>query len=102
MVANSVSGLVPSKVTVVDQNGDTLWPDGADSADAGGMPALLAARMRTTSPRRQGQGYLAEPIGFGKALVSVSAELNSNQISQSSLVYQGRACRRPQRRRRSR
>ncbi len=87
LVAGAVQGLSASNVTITDQTGEILWPESAD----GGSSALLAAQSADqaydTQQESRIDGMLAAMLGAGKAQVSISADLNTNQQSLQSVTY---------------
>jgi flagellar M-ring protein FliF len=92
MVANSVQGLTPSKVTITADNGQQLWPDG----NSGGSSAASAASTQSANNGYDQteeialEGMLAQVLGAGKSSVVVNATLNENQSSTQQLQYIGK------------
>lgn len=92
MVANSVQGLTPNKVTITSDNGQQLWPDGS----AGGGSAASAASTQSANDSYDQteeialEGMLAQVLGAGKSSVVVNATLNENQSSTQQLKYVGK------------
>ncbi len=86
LVANAVTGLSPDRVTITDQDGQLLWPSSSDTA--GGLLGKQSAEASYDSNLvdRVNAG-LAAAFGSGVALVSVNADLNTDQVTQQSLVY---------------
>jgi flagellar M-ring protein FliF len=85
-VANGVSGLSASKVTITDQNGDLLWP--SSGAGTSGLTAKQSAEQAYNSQEsEEADAYLAASLGADKALVQVNADVNTNTQSVDSLTY---------------
>jgi flagellar M-ring protein FliF len=89
LVANTVTGLNVNKVAVTDQSGDLLWPSsGSNGAGGSALTAKQAAQQAyDTQMASIANAYLASTIGPNKALVQVSADLNTNQQVISSVKY---------------
>jgi flagellar M-ring protein FliF len=87
-VAGDVSGLNPSKVTVTDQNGDLLWPNGSSTGSGSSLSAKQSAdNAYDTQTADKADSMLAETLGAGKAIVNVNADLNANQQQIDSVTY---------------
>jgi flagellar M-ring protein FliF len=92
MVASGVQGLSASNVTITDQTGTLLWPNGASgSAGVGGATQKLAVQQSYDSTlAAQVDAMLAQALGANKAQAQVSADLNMDQVSQDSVAYDGK------------
>ncbi|HEY2247526.1 MAG TPA: flagellar basal-body MS-ring/collar protein FliF [Bradyrhizobium sp.] len=82
LVASSVNGLKPQRVSIVDESG-TLLADGAatdaDQAVADERRAGLEKRMR-----KQVEDIVSSVVGAGRARVQLSADFDYNKITQTS------------------
>ncbi|MFK7988916.1 MAG: flagellar basal-body MS-ring/collar protein FliF [Sandaracinaceae bacterium] len=87
LVASSVRGLSPDRVTVVDQEGHPLSsPDGDDeTVDASDAESLRAQIER--SRQRAVQQLLDASLGAGVAVVRVSADVNMSREEQLFETY---------------
>jgi flagellar biosynthesis/type III secretory pathway M-ring protein FliF/YscJ len=88
LVASSIEGLSPDQVTVVDQNGDVLNAPGSDS----GNVAAGTLEQQQTEAYEQSlddslQDMLATVLGPGNAVVHTNAELDFDQTSITSQIY---------------
>jgi flagellar M-ring protein FliF len=86
-VAGAVSGLNVDRVTITDQDGDLLWPDNTGAGASALTAAQSADNAYDTQKAEAADAYLAATVGPGKALVMVSAVLNTNQQTVSSVNY---------------
>jgi len=75
LVSSSVRALTPEHVTVVDQNGATLWA-GANDADEEATDVLAFRRSVEQSTERKVQDLLDRAIGPGTTAVRVAAEVD--------------------------
>ncbi len=82
LVASSVNGLKPQRVSIVDEAGQLL-ADGAASDGEGAVGderrAAFEKRMRS-----QVEGIVSSVVGAGRARVQVSADFDYNKITQTS------------------
>jgi flagellar M-ring protein FliF len=82
LVASSVNGLKPQRVSIVDESG-TLLADGAatdaDQAVADERRAGYEKRMR-----KQVEDIVSSVVGAGRARVQLSADFDYNKITQTS------------------
>jgi len=82
LVASSVNGLKPQRVSIVDESG-TLLADGAasdvDQAVADERRASFEKRMR-----KQVEDIVSSVVGQGRARVQLSADFDYNKITQTS------------------
>jgi flagellar M-ring protein FliF len=82
LVASSVNGLKPRRVSIVDESG-TLLADGAasdaDQAVADERRAGFEKRMR-----KQVEDIVSSVVGAGRARVQLSADFDYNKITQTS------------------
>jgi len=82
LVANSVEGLNPNSVTVVDNLGNVLSADDGNDTIAGLSSSQLAAQRNLEQYlARKAQDMLEKVLGPGQAVVRVSAEINFNSVS---------------------
>jgi flagellar M-ring protein FliF len=82
LVASSVNGLKPQRVSIVDENG-TLLADGAqtdiDQAVGDERRASFEKRLR-----KQVEDIVSSVVGAGRARVELSADFDYNKITQTS------------------
>jgi flagellar M-ring protein FliF len=82
LVASSVNGLKPQRVSIVDENGQLL-ADGAssdiDQAVGDERKAAFEKRMR-----KQVETIVSSVVGQGRARVELSADFDYNKITQTS------------------
>jgi flagellar M-ring protein FliF len=92
MVASGVQGLSAQSVTITDQTGAMLWPNGASGdGGAGGATQKLAVQQSYDSQlAAQVDALLAQTLGANKGQAQVSADLNMNQVTQDSVAYDGK------------
>ncbi len=77
LVANSVEGLKPNHVSVVDNLGNVLSENADDDSMAGLTSTQLAARRNLEQYlARKAQDILEKALGPGQAIVRVSADIN--------------------------
>lgn len=86
MVANAVPGLNSSKVTVSDQDGDLLWPNGSGDGTSTSS-TQNADQVYDADTAEKADAMLNATLGPGKALVQVSANLDTNQQTIDQLTY---------------
>lgn len=88
LVASSIDGLDPAKVTVADQAGHLL--SSPTDAGGGGLAAATRDKQTTafeTAQTQRIQSILDRVVGPGNGTVQVSATLNYDQATQSSTTY---------------
>lgn len=84
LVANSVEGLKPNFVTVVDNFGNVLSENADDDSMAGLTSSQLAARRNLEQYlAKKAEGMLEKVLGPGQAIVRVAAEINFDTISRT-------------------
>lgn len=82
LVANSVEGLKPSNVTIVDNLGNMLAEnDDKDSLSGLSGTQLSARRNLEQYLSKKAEGMLERVLGSGQAVVRVSAEINFDSLS---------------------
>lgn len=87
-VASSVQGLDPQNVTITDQTGALLWPNGDAGGGAGGMPSKLQAEQTYAAQvSSQVDALLTRTLGPGKAEARVNVDLNVDQTETNSTTY---------------
>lgn len=92
LVASSVQGLAPERVTVVDTRGRLLSPGGEDPT--GAKAAQLSEREQVEAALQQrAQSMLDQVLGPGRAIARVSAEVDFSrrQVEQESFLPEQRA-----------
>ena len=89
LVASSVKGLKPESVTITDNAGQLLWPNGDGSGDAsGGASGKQAAEDRYAQDLEANiNAMLDRTLGPGKAAVNIRATLNMDKATKDTLVY---------------
>lgn len=84
LVANSVEGLKPNFVSVVDNFGNVLSENADDDSLAGLTTSQLAARRNLEQYlAKKAEGMLEKVLGPGQAIVRVAAEINFDTISRT-------------------
>jgi len=82
LVANSVEGLKPNHVSVVDNLGNVLSENADDDSMAGLTSSQLAARRNLEQYlAKKAQDMLEKVLGPGQAIVRVSAEINYDTMT---------------------
>jgi flagellar M-ring protein FliF len=92
LVASSVPGLKTSAVTITDNAGEMLWPnggsDGSGADGAGSGLSKTAAEGRYDAQlESQLNALLVRTLGPDKAQVQVHSDLNVDRISEEKLTY---------------
>jgi flagellar M-ring protein FliF len=84
LVANSVEGLKPNHVSVVDNQGNVL-SENQDNDSLSGMSATQLQSRRNLEQylSKKAQDILEKVLGPGQAIVRVSAEVNYDTITKS-------------------
>jgi len=84
LVANSVEGLKPNHVTVVDNLGNVL-SENSDNDSLSGLTStqLIARRNLEQYLAKKAQDMLEKVLGPGQAIVRVSAEINYDSITRT-------------------
>src|SRR3954451_25314132 len=86
LVASAVPNLKSSSVTITDNNGAMLWPNG--DAAGGGAPSKTAAENRYDAQlTTQLNAIVAQTVGANKAQVRVKSNLNVDSTSRDQLEY---------------
>src|SRR5246127_3948992 len=82
LVASSVSGLKPQRVSIVDESGQLLADGASSDADqqvGDERRAAFEKRMR-----KEGEDTVSSVVGAGRARVQLSADFDYNKITQTS------------------
>lgn len=88
LVANSVEGLQPSAVTVVDNRGRVLSGEEDENSVAGLSASQLNSRRAVEHYLAQKvQGMLERVLGPGQAIVRVAVEVNTETINRTEERY---------------
>ena len=84
LVANSVEGLKPNHVTVIDNLGNVL-SENSDNDSLSGLTSTQLASRRNLEQylAKKAQDMLEKVLGPGQAVVRVSAEINYDTITKS-------------------
>ena len=84
LVANSVEGLKPNHVTVVDNLGNVLSENSDNDSLSGMTSTQLAARRNLEQYlSKKAQDMLEKVLGPGQAIVRVSADINYDTITRT-------------------
>jgi flagellar M-ring protein FliF len=88
LVANSVEGLKPNHVAVVDNLGNVLAENTDDDSLTGLTDTQLAARRNLEQYlSKKAQDMLDKVVGPGQAVVRVSADINYDTLTQTQEKY---------------
>ncbi len=88
LVANSVEGLKPNHVAVVDNLGNVLAENTDDDSLTGLTDTQLAARRNLEQYfGKKAQDMLEKVLGPGQAIVRVSADINYDTLTQTQQKY---------------
>jgi flagellar M-ring protein FliF len=88
LVANSVEGLKPNHVSVVDNLGNVLSENSDDDSLTGLTSTELVARRNLEQYlAKKGQDMLDKVLGPGQAIVRVSADINYDTLTRSDVKY---------------
>jgi flagellar M-ring protein FliF len=88
LVANSVEGLSPNSVTVVDNLGNMLSANDDNDSIAGLTSSQLGAQRNLEQYlSKKAQDMLEKVLGPGQAVVRVSAEINFNTVTTTQEKY---------------
>ena len=88
LVANSVEGLKPNHVSVVDNLGNVLSENSENDSFSGLSSSQLAARRSLELYlAKKAQDMLEKVLGPGQAIVRVAAEVNYDQMTTSQEKY---------------
>src|SRR3954451_10439011 len=86
LVASAVPNLKASSVTITDNNGAMLWPNG-DSAGGGGASKTAAESHYDAQLSSQLNAIVARTVGPDKAQVRVKSDLNVDAVNREELSY---------------
>jgi flagellar M-ring protein FliF len=88
LVANSVEGLKPNHVSVVDNQGNVLSENVENDSLIGMTATQLDARRNLEQYlSRKAEGMLEKVLGPGQALVRVAAEINFDTVQRTEEKY---------------
>src|SRR6185437_13458017 len=88
LVANSVEGLKPNHVTVVDNLGNVLSENSDNDSLSGLTSTQLAARRNLEQYLgKKAKDMLEKVLGPGQAIVRVSADINYDTITRNEVKY---------------
>ncbi len=94
LVASSVEGLSPDKVTITDGAGQLLWPGpgsgGGGPGAGGGTPKVVAESRYNGELEASLNAMLARTLGPGKAQVMVRSDLDVDEATEEELAYDRR------------
>ena len=89
MIAAAVPQLDPSRVAIVDENGNLLARAG-DPANDGTLTASTTEEMRMKYEQRLGrqiEDMVARVVGYGNVRAIVSADLDFSSVTRNSEIY---------------
>ncbi|MGH7972902.1 MAG: flagellar basal-body MS-ring/collar protein FliF, partial [Limisphaerales bacterium] len=88
LVANSVEGLKPNHVTLVDNQGNVL-SENSDSDSLSGLTGTQLASRRNLEQylAKKAQDMLEKVLGPGQAIVRVSADINYDTLTRTEEKY---------------
>lgn len=85
LVANAVPNLNLNHVSITDQDGDYLWPNGSDSGSA---TTVQSQEMQYDAQQEQAADtYMNNTLGPGLVQVAIYATLNPNSQTVQSVTY---------------
>lgn len=88
LISGAVKGLKPEQVTLTDQTGALLWPDGSTGSGTGAAAATIQADQQYSTQLTSAiDGLLAQTLGPGKAQARVHADLNVDQTTLDKVTY---------------
>jgi flagellar M-ring protein FliF len=88
LVANSVEGLKPNHVSVVDNFGNVLSADTDDNSISSLTTTQLATRRNVEQYlAKKAQDMLDKVLGPGQAIVKVSADINYDTLTSTQVKY---------------
>jgi flagellar M-ring protein FliF len=88
LVSSSVKGLDPQNVTITDETGALLWPNGSSGGGSGNASSKLQAdNLYASQLTSQINALLASTLGPNKALAQVHADLNVDQTTLDKVSY---------------
>jgi len=88
LVAASVEGLSPENISIIDYDGNLLTPNSGSDPMAELSSTQLELRKNVERYlENKAQTLLDNSIGDGKSIVRVTADLNFNQVEQTSETY---------------
>ena len=88
MVASAIEGLTPTRVSIVDDQGNLL-ASGSGDEDQGAMSGLAAERTLSFENRirTRVEDMLANVVGSGRARVEVAAEIDYNRSTTTQETF---------------
>jgi flagellar M-ring protein FliF len=87
LVASSVKGLDAGDVTITDETGALLWPNGGSSGGVDASTKLQADSLYSSQLSAQVNALLTSTLGPNKALARVQADLNTDQTTLEKVSY---------------
>jgi len=88
LVANSVDKLDPQSVSLLDASGNLLTDENNQSANASQTSTQYNAQKKLENYLTQkAQSMLDGVLGYGKAIVRVTADLNFKQVESTQEIY---------------
>lgn len=89
LIATAVSGLQPTRISVVDNKGKLLAAGAEDFGDGGALAAKADDRRRAYENRlaRMIEELLEKTVGFGQVRAEVTADMDFDRISTQEETY---------------
>ncbi len=88
LIANSVEGLQPNAVAVVDNSGNVLSENSEENSITGLTTSQLTARRELEQYfTKKAEGMLEKVLGPGQAVVRVAAEINFDSLVRTEEKY---------------
>ncbi len=87
LIASSVEGLTPEKVTIVDTKGNLLSsPDNAANGGFSGKQYEIKSSIENYLANKA-QSILDNVIGYGNSVVKINADVDFNQVEKTMELY---------------
>ncbi|MFN0154597.1 MAG: flagellar basal-body MS-ring/collar protein FliF, partial [Gaiella sp.] len=87
LVSSSVEGLKTESVTITDETGNLLWPNGSGPGGDSLTAQLEAEQRFSTQLSSQINALLASTLGAGKGQARVSADLDLDRKTVDAVTY---------------
>lgn len=87
LVSSAVKGLDAQNVTITDETGALLWPNGSNGGAGNASSKLQADNLYASQLTSQINAMLASTLGPNKALAQVHADLNVDQTTLDKVTY---------------
>ncbi|MCL2063047.1 MAG: flagellar M-ring protein FliF [Candidatus Cloacimonetes bacterium] len=87
LIASSVEGLDPSRITIIDQDGRTLTENFDDNLAGLSNQQLRIQNQVENQYQTRVQSMLDEMLGFGNSVVRVNAVVNFDQVETTMEIF---------------